>query len=63
MPDLFNTPQQRGFFSVYTDCLIEKITAVIGYEALLADISYSIKAFENLGYKIQFTGYNDNMRN
>ena len=49
----------RAFFSVYTDCLIEKVTAEIGYEAVLSDVAFSIKSFENLGFKIKFSGYND----
>jgi secreted Zn-dependent insulinase-like peptidase len=49
----------RSFFSVYTDCLIERVTAEIGYEAVLSDVAYSIKSFENIGYKIKFSGYND----
>jgi secreted Zn-dependent insulinase-like peptidase len=61
VPELFTTPKLRGYFSVYTDCLIERITAEIGYEAVLADMSYSIKSFENLGFKIKFSGYNDKM--
>ena len=59
MPGLFGTPKLRSFFSVYTDCLIERITAEIGYEAVLSDIAYSIKSFENLGFKVKFSGYND----
>lgn len=41
------------------DSLAEKITATIGYEAVLADMNYSIKSFENIGYKLKFSGYND----
>jgi len=43
--------------------LIEKVTEEIGYEAVLADISYSIKSFENVGFKVKFTGYNDKLMN
>ena len=59
VPGLFASPKLRSFFSVYTDCLIEKITAEIGYEAILSDMAYSIKSFENLGFKVKFSGYND----
>ena len=59
MPGLYDTPKLRSFFSVYTDCLIEKVTAEIGYEAVLSDIGFSIKSFENMGFKIKFSGYND----
>lgn len=30
---------------------------------MLADISYSIKSFENVGFKVKFTGYNDKLMN
>jgi hypothetical protein len=30
---------------------------------VLADISYSIKSFENVGFKVKFTGYNDKLMN
>ena len=53
-PNFFDSPWRRAYWSVYTDSLIEKITAQVGYEALMADISYSIKGFENLGFKIKF---------
>ena len=43
--------------------MIEKVTEEIGYEAVLADISYSIKSFENVGFKVKFTGYNDKLMN
>jgi secreted Zn-dependent insulinase-like peptidase len=61
--NLFATPKLRGYFSVYTDCLIEKITAEIGYEAVLSDIAFSIKSFENVGFKVKFSGYNDKIIN
>jgi len=48
-PGFFDECWKRAYWSVYTDALIEKITSQIGYEALMADISYSIKGFENLG--------------
>jgi secreted Zn-dependent insulinase-like peptidase len=63
LPKMFETPKLRGYFAVYTDCLIEKITADIGYEAVLSDIAYSIKSFENVGFKIKFSGYNDKLIN
>ena len=59
VPGLFDSPKMRAYFSVYTDCLIEKITAEIGYEAVLSDVAFSIKSFENFGFKIKFSGYND----
>lgn len=61
VPNMYTTPKQRAFMSVYTDALIEKVTAEIGYEAVLSDIAYSIKSFENLGFKLKFTGYNDKL--
>ncbi|CDW88765.1 a-pheromone processing metallopeptidase ste23 [Stylonychia lemnae] len=61
IPNFFETPFRRAYWSVYTDTLIEKITAEVGYEALMADISYSIKGFENLGFKIKFQGFNDKL--
>ena len=60
-PRLFCNPKLKVYFSVYTDALIELLTSVIGYEAVLADISFSIKSFENLGFKIKFSGYNDKL--
>jgi secreted Zn-dependent insulinase-like peptidase len=63
VPKLFNSPKNKAFFSVYTDALIEKVTAEIGYEAVLSDIQYSIKSFENLGFKLKFSGYNDKLLN
>jgi secreted Zn-dependent insulinase-like peptidase len=41
--------------------LIEQVTSEIGYEAVLADIEYSIKSFENIGFKLKFSGYNDKL--
>jgi secreted Zn-dependent insulinase-like peptidase len=61
VPGLFVTPKLKGYFSVYTDALVLKVTAVIGCEAVLSDISYSIKSFENLGFKLKFSGYNDKL--
>ena len=58
---MFASPKLRAYFSVYTDALIEMVTAEIGYEAVLSDTSYSIKSFENLGFKLKFTGYNANL--
>ena len=60
-PSLFSSPKLRAYFSVYTDALVEKVTATIGYEAVLADMSYSIKSFENIGFKLKFSGYNDKL--
>lgn len=61
IPNMYTTPKSRAFMSVYTDALIEKVTAEVGYEAVLSDIAYSIKSFENLGFKLKFTGYNDKL--
>jgi secreted Zn-dependent insulinase-like peptidase len=47
--------------AIFADILIEKITKRIGYEATLADISYSCKVFENIGLKFKFKGYNDKL--
>jgi secreted Zn-dependent insulinase-like peptidase len=58
---MYSCPRYRAFLSVYTDALIEKVTAIIGYEAVLSDIAYSIKSFENLGFKLKFSGYNDKL--
>jgi len=60
-PGIFSSPKLRAYFSVYTDALVEKVTATIGYEAVLADMSYSIKSFENIGFKLKFCGYNDKL--
>ena len=61
MPGLFSNPKLRSYFTVYTDCLVEKVTEEIGYEAVLSDISYSVKSFENVGFKVKFSGYNDKL--
>lgn len=61
VPQLYETPKMRAYFSVYTDALIEKVTATVGYEAVLSDIAYSIKSFENIGFKLKFMGYNDKL--
>ena len=60
-PKLYDNPKLRAYFSVYTDALIEKVTSIIGYEAVLSDIAYSIKSFENIGFKLKFSGYNDKL--
>ncbi len=60
-PEMFNDPKLRSYFTVYTDCLVEKVTEEIGYEAVLSDISYSIKSFENVGFKVKFSGYSDKL--
>lgn len=59
LPNLFCSPKLRGYFSIYTDALIEYVTSEIGYEAVLSDVAYSIKSFENIGFKLKFSGYND----
>lgn len=51
----------RAYFGVYTESIIEKVTSEIGYEACLADVGYSIKEFENVGFKLKFSGYNDKL--
>jgi secreted Zn-dependent insulinase-like peptidase len=61
VPGLFSNPKLRSYFTVYTDCLVEKVTEEIGYEAVLSDISYSVKSFENVGFKVKFSGYNDKL--
>jgi len=53
-PKFFDAPWKRAYWSVFTDSLIECITAEVGYEAIMADISYSIKGHENFGFKIKF---------
>lgn len=62
-PEMFNDPKLKCYFAVYTDCLAEKVTEEIGYEAVLSDISYSIKSFENVGFKVKFSGYSDKLFN
>lgn len=62
-PEMFTDPKLRSYFTVYTDCLVEKVTEEIGYEAVLSDISYSIKSFENVGFKVKFSGYSDKLFN
>jgi secreted Zn-dependent insulinase-like peptidase len=37
------------------------VNSEVGYEANIADVSYSIKAFENLGFKVKFSGFNDKL--
>ena len=61
VPGLFSSAKRRAFMSVYTDALIERVTEVIGYEAVLSDISYSIKSLENVGFRLKFSGYNDKL--
>lgn len=56
-----SSPKMRAYFSTYTDALIEFVTAEVGYEAVLSDISYSIKSIENIGFKLKFAGYNDKL--
>jgi secreted Zn-dependent insulinase-like peptidase len=63
VPGMFVSPKLRSYFTVYTDCLVEKVTEEIGYEAVLSDISYSIKSFENVGFKVKFSGYSDKLMN
>ena len=48
---------------MFIEALIEKITSTVGYEANFADISYSMRVFENIGYRIKFQGYNDKLFN
>lgn len=55
------TPKLRTYFGIYTESIIEKVTSEIGYEAVLADVAYSIKDFENVGFKLKFSGYNDKL--
>ena len=47
VPEMFSSPNKRALFGIFTDTFIEKITAEIGHEAVLADIEYSIKGFED----------------
>lgn len=43
------------------DALIEKVSQKIGFEAVAADMTYSVKVFENHGLKFKFKGYNDKL--
>jgi secreted Zn-dependent insulinase-like peptidase len=61
LPDIIDTPLKRAYSGVFSECLVEKVASIIGHEANLADIGYSIKLFENVGLKLKFTGYNDKL--
>lgn len=61
-PNMFSEPSKRAYWSVFSDALIESITAEVGYEAILADFSYAVKGFENIGFKIKFYGFNDKLK-
>jgi len=47
--------------AVFIDILIEKVSKEIGYEANLADVTYSIKVLDNVALKCKFKGYNDKL--
>ena len=56
--DFLNTPKQTALFTVMSDCLIETVNKEFGYEANMADISYSAGNWlDNLGLKVKFEGY------
>ena len=59
IPELVKTPIKRATTAAFIGVLIEKVSMDMGYEAVLADVSYSIKVFENVGLKCKFKGYND----
>ena len=61
IPNLCDSPLKRGCNSILCDLIAEKVSQVIGYEATLADVSYSIKIFEDQALKVKFKGYNDKL--
>jgi len=53
-----NTPHQTALFDVLNDTLVETVNKEFGYEANMADISYSVGNWlDNLGLKIKLEGY------
>ena len=56
-----DSPLLRAQNAVMIDALIEKVSQKIGFEAVAADMSYSVKVFENQGLKFKFKGYNDKL--
>jgi len=44
-----------------SDCIIEVVNKRCGYEAVLADVSYSIKNCEDRGIALKFSGYSDKL--
>lgn len=61
IPGVINSAAKRADVQFITILCIEKVSKEIGFEATLADFSYSFKVFENLGLKIKFTGYDDKL--
>ena len=61
IPEVINSPTKRADIQFITTLCIEKVSKEVGFEATLADFSYSFKVFENLGLKIKFTGYDDKL--
>jgi hypothetical protein len=46
---MFNSVDKQAQFELMADCLYEAINKEEGYSALLADINYSCKNFEDRG--------------
>ncbi len=57
--DIINNPYKYAQISIFIEIVLEKIQKVVGYQASMADISYSLKIHENLGLNFKFYGYSD----
>ena len=57
--DIISNPSKFALISIFIEIVLEKIQKIAGYQASMADISYSLKIHENLGLNFKFYGYND----
>ena len=58
---MVDEPIKRAKIAVLIEVVIEKVSQEFGYEATLADVSYNMKVFSNLGLKLKFKGFNDKL--
>ena len=51
------TPDDFALFGVLKDCMESTINQRVGYEAQLANFSYSFESTEEMGIHLRFSGY------
>jgi hypothetical protein len=57
--DVIDSPFKYALISIFIEVVLERIQKKAGYQATMADISYTFKIYENLGLNFRFYGYND----
>jgi len=58
---LANEPLKSLKLSLFWEIVNEEVERKIGYEAGLADMSFTPELFEDVGINLKFSGYNEKM--